>query len=453
MSTRISRRDFLKGAALAAGAMGAGALSACAPQAPEEEEVEQAPADVPAPAEPVQLSLWRGSNGIWDDHFEKIAEYMADAGITPLVEIAQPHVPWSEWQDKVRISGEAGVGPDLIFTMNPLLTEQVANKMVLPIPEDVYSVADIENDFEMAWLGGLKFDGRYYNTPWDGGGFGLVCDVTNLKDAGVTDLPTNFDEFVEAAQKVVQYDESGNLVRDGFGFFHTSYLYGMVYSSIGGQRPGPEDTEITFDNELGWHAWDLVLAYEKEHEIHHWDFTKGMSPDLNQFQFTEGRGAFAVTNSAFSTGVEEQFGHECKTISLKACIPEGELRHPMSPGWGLAVTSACPEEKLDAAWAVFRFVATPEMCGAYQLATGFASGNKEVQAKGAAGFTGPRAEDMAVEVQDVACCGYLRWDGLDQPTYMHEHENVYTDMLHEGMTAQEAMANRVDAMLKGLLGT
>jgi hypothetical protein len=36
---------------------------------------------------------------------------------------------------------------------------------------------------------------------------------------------------------------------------------------------------------------------------------------------------------------------------------------------------------------------------------------------------------------------------------MHEHENVYTDMLHEGMTAQEAMANRVDAMLKGLLGT
>ena len=34
---------------------------------------------------PVQLSLWRGTNGIWDDHFEMIAEYMAEAGITPLV--------------------------------------------------------------------------------------------------------------------------------------------------------------------------------------------------------------------------------------------------------------------------------------------------------------------------------------------------------------------------------
>ncbi len=31
------------------------------------------------------------------------------------------------------------------------------------------------------------------------------------------------------------------------------------------------------------------------------------------------------------------------------------------------------------------------------------------------------------------CCGYLRWDGIDQPTHMHEHENVYTDMLHNGM--------------------
>ena len=83
---------------------------------------------------PVQLSLWRGTNGIWDDHFEAIAGYMADAGITPSVEIAQPHIPWSEWQDKVRISAEAGVGPDLIFTINPLLTEQVKNNMILPAP-------------------------------------------------------------------------------------------------------------------------------------------------------------------------------------------------------------------------------------------------------------------------------------------------------------------------------
>ncbi len=449
MATRLSRREFLLRTATLSGAVaGTALLQACAtPAAPAADAGEEMPMEAP-----VQLSLWRGTNGIWDDHFEAISEYMADAGITPLVEIAQPHIPWSEWQDKVRISAEAGVGPDLIFTINPLLTEQVKNNMILPAPMELYSPEEIENDFHETWLQGVKFDGRYYNIPWDGGGFGLVCDVTNLTEAGVSELPNNFEEFVAAAQSVVEYD-GGNLVKDGFGFFHTSYLYGMLFSSIGGRRPGVDDTELTFDNELGWHAWDLVLSYEKEHEIFHWDFTKGISPDLCISAYTEGRGAFCVTNSAFSNGVEEQFGHETKTISLKACIPEGELQHPISAGWGLAVTSAAPPENLDAAWKVWRFVATEEMCARYQLATGFASGNRAVQATGPEGFTGPRASDMAQEVSDVMCCGYLRWDGLDQPTYMHEHENVYTDMLHDGLTAEEAMANRGPDMLKGLLGS
>ena len=449
MAARLSRREFLVRTATLSGAVaGTALLQACAaPVAPAADGGEEMPMEAP-----VQLSLWRGTNGIWDDHFEAIAGYMADAGITPLVEIAQPHIPWSEWQDKVRISAEAGVGPDLIFTINPLLTEQVKNNMILPAPLELYSPEEIENDFHETWLQGVKFDGRYYNIPWDGGGFGLCCDVTNLKEAGVNELPNNFEEFVAAAQSVVTYD-GGNLVKDGFGFFHTSYLYGMLFSSIGGRRPGVDDTELTFDNELGWHAWDLVLSYEKEYDIFHWDFTKGISPDLCISAYTEGRGAFCVTNSAFSTGVEEQFGHETKTISLKACIPEGELQHPISAGWGLAVTSAAPPENLDAAWKVWRFVATEEMCARYQLATGFASGNRAVQALGTDGFTGPRASDMAQEVSDVMCCGYLRWDGIDQPTYMHEHENVYTDMLHDGLTAEEAMANRGPDMLKGLLGS
>ena len=85
-------------------------------------------------------------------------------------------------------------------------------------------------------------------------------------------------------------------------------------------------------------------------------------------------------------------------------------------------------------------------------ATGFASGNKAVQALGVDGFVGTRAADMAQEVSDVMCCGYLRWDGIDQATFMHEHENVYTDMLHDGLSAEEAMANRGPDMLKGLLG-
>jgi hypothetical protein len=36
---------------------------------------------------------------------------------------------------------------------------------------------------------------------------------------------------------------------------------------------------------------------------------------------------------------------------------------------------------------------------------------------------------------------------------MHEHENVYTDMLHDGLSAEEAMAMRGPDMLKGLLGS
>jgi len=171
------------GAALAA--LG---LAACSSSTPEP----SGPASGPA-GEPVTIEWWHiqtqePTRGVWQelaDEFEATHENVT-------IEITVQNDP--EFKTGIDARAQAGDMPDLFQTWGGgVLAQQV----------DAGLVQDL-SDSTSSWIGniapgavaGLQIDGAQYGIPYDSGLVGVWYNKALFADAGITDTPTTWDEFM-----------------------------------------------------------------------------------------------------------------------------------------------------------------------------------------------------------------------------------------------------------------
>ncbi len=266
-SKRLSRRDFLRGAALASAA---GMFAACTPagQSPD------AGADAGRSASSDdQITLqywvnWGGSYGIktWDalKTSDKYAEMMGDIQIEVLP---------SAGDEKILTAVAAGTPPD--GASNVQYLDFMARGVLVSIDDWVASseVINQEMFLEGSWADG-GFQGKMYGIPANEGflRYALNYNAQHVEAAGLDpdSPPKTWGELWEWHLALTEFDDAGNLVKIGLdpydamggnlaiqdGFF-PAVSWGWSWFD-------PESGEFDLDNDMMIDAFETMGAYYQQ---------------------------------------------------------------------------------------------------------------------------------------------------------------------------------------------
>jgi multiple sugar transport system substrate-binding protein len=271
MSSKASRRDFLKASAL----VGGGALlAACTPA---QATQSQAPAATTAPqANPPSSGTKKivFSTYTWSNFEQAMGEILAGwKAATPNVDYEAQFVPQTiDYWAKVQTQVASGTPPDCGMADYGRLVSYSKNGTLLPISDYVKSASfPIDKAFSGAsaqyrWAKG-EFDsgntaGDYYGLPSDAQSQIFVYNKKMFDGAGVA-YPTDdwtWDDMLAAAQKITKADQNqwGMAAIPNYILFKGNFVW-----SAGGALHSPDFTKsmLADQNTIDTYKWNWDLLY------------------------------------------------------------------------------------------------------------------------------------------------------------------------------------------------
>jgi len=206
--TRLSRRDFVRWSAMAAGVT---TLASCAPApaqapaSPVKETVvvtQKVPVTVtPPPAGPVTITFWHAYNPLETETLEKKlipAFEKAHSG----VKVQAQQVPYDEFHRKLLTAIAGGTAPDLIRSDIIWVPEFADMGALVPLDSVMSDFGTFKGAVFEGPLSTNFYKGHYYGLPIDTNCRVLIYNVAMYKAAGVEAPPKTIDEFVSVAKKI-----------------------------------------------------------------------------------------------------------------------------------------------------------------------------------------------------------------------------------------------------------
>ncbi len=261
---RVSRRDFLKGAAsILAGSAAMSILSACAPPTP-------APTPTPAPAGAVPR--FEGAKLVFWGHATHPQDSIKEAfqKIHPEVEYVWEHS--GDWFTKLQAAMAAGEGtPDLVWTEAGANQDFGCRDLLLDLTEHITPIKDefLPHKLEECFIAKT---GKYVSIPSDAGNMmAWYYRPDLLEKAGwKEEIPDDwtYDTFFEITAMVKE-----NLGGYTFCFPKSGWsaLWAMTLNQLGGSLYDNTGTKMTGTNEIGVDAMRLVKKL--------WDSGGGLDVD------------------------------------------------------------------------------------------------------------------------------------------------------------------------------
>lgn len=195
----------------------------------------------------------------WD---ERLAAFEEETGCTVEVSI----VPWGDMSTKYMAGFMSGEGPDVFYMTNELMYDMVDAGACLELSP---YFTDEEIADQLYWSAGYQLGGQYAAPFSAGVSFrGVTYNMDLLEAAGVTEVPTTWDQVVAAGQKIkdagvceysVLYPMAGDNASLLVSFFPTLW-------SAGGDLVNSDGTEVTLNTPEALAAmqylYDLTYTYE-----------------------------------------------------------------------------------------------------------------------------------------------------------------------------------------------
>jgi len=224
---------------------GAAPAAATEPAAAQGGEATQAPAETAA-----TLRMWTHSNSAFNAGYEKlISAYEAEH---PNVDIQLETFDYELYLQTLQTAMPAGEEADILQLFGTW-TSQYYERLA-PMPESVMTLADAQNTFYAAPIGGFTIDGTLYGLPQE---FnceygGVLVNKTLFEKAGLAFPPQwmSMDDVLADAKKLAEVDSSGMMTVAGFHFTSAdpsafSFLAGIMQR--GGDYWNADHTGFTFN--------------------------------------------------------------------------------------------------------------------------------------------------------------------------------------------------------------
>jgi ABC-type glycerol-3-phosphate transport system substrate-binding protein len=245
LNKKLSRRDFLRLSAMAAGGT---VLAACGTQAtPEQPAEEVAQPTEPPMKEPVTIRMvthWTGE----DAHTASMALlYKRFQEANPDIKLDIVEIPdWSQANTKVTTECAAGGCPDIAFGqfVGP---EVVDAGLVYDTDSFVEEHKDV---IDMAYMG-AKYNGKYWKAfTSEISGFGCVYSKDLLAEIGLSEFPKTWDELLAAGEAI----KAKGKVLSTFQAYWPP-LFGFI------QQSTPEGNQACIDGDWDSPTWAKTMEY------------------------------------------------------------------------------------------------------------------------------------------------------------------------------------------------
>lgn len=162
----------------------------------------------PAPARNVKLTYW----GLWEE--KEIFQPLIDEYQSKNKNVKIDYIKMSaqdSYREKLIARSNNGQGPDIFRFHNTWKYE--LKDVLAPLPSNVMATAEFEKTFYKVHQTDLKIGANYYGLPLYIDGLVLIYNDTKLKDIGITQAPSTWEDIATIAKKMnVTPTSSGNLL-------------------------------------------------------------------------------------------------------------------------------------------------------------------------------------------------------------------------------------------------
>lgn len=353
---RLTRRGFLRAAALAGLAIGTQSLLAgCGgqeePAAPEDD----APADEAPAAEEVTLRFVTNHGESNMPLFEEVVANFHDAH--PNIKIDMLDITGAEFYDSINAQGVSGDLPDVWYTRTfdvPVYANKGWTISLQPFIDAEVDEVNVD-DFWAAEVEQMTWEGELYALPYDFSNMGMFYNKGAFDEAGVDYPPDDwtFADLVDLATQFVEQDADGNFTKWGS-------TYGFGIWTFWGHLKGWGGDILSNDfSECVANTPESVACLEFFADARE----KGVFPEAGAMP--EGVNPFAaglvpiMNNGSWATVqmrslVEDKFDFDVAALPKS---PSGESCITAAGGaWGIAANSEHPEE----AWIFNKYLTSTE---------------------------------------------------------------------------------------------
>jgi len=245
----------------------------------------------------VEITFWHGWTG---GAAPVIVPKLIDEFNKEHDNIVVKNVP-QEWADigaKMPLAIKAGKGPDVAVLHGDDLATYAAQRLLQPADDIVKNLGYTADDFPPGVYDKGNYNDAQYAVPWSVTPLGLYVNKTVLDKAGITEIPTDRDSYLDALEKLKAAGVKGEWV-DGYVFTGTFEFQSLIWQ-FGGQLYNDDVTEATFNSEAGVEAltWmtDLVKDGYSPANVAQDGNIKALLAGQTAFNWN---GVWQTTNSAF----------------------------------------------------------------------------------------------------------------------------------------------------------
>ena len=324
-----------------------------------------------------EITFWTQDSTTYMDWFVPAVEAFNAQSDTVVVKAEY----FPNYSDKLSQAYAAGQQPDVAFTWQSI-TNWAKAGLIQPVPEAVWSKADIEaNIFEGA-LKNKMYAGEYYGIPAEINVESptLFVNMDLLAQNGAelpegwveNNGPASWDELYEFASSLTIKDDTG-IRQSGLAYVYGTWeaMFISLIWQYGGDFRDEANQQVHFVTDEARKACEFLLRYcQGEDAISDSGATRW---DL----FTQGNAVMCIGapwNAGSLATDAPQMNYQ--VFNMPAFVEGSNPYCVATGGWGYIVSSGLSDEKTQAAWEFVKFMASTEMSGSWALGTGALSADK-----------------------------------------------------------------------------
>src|SRR5690554_2471116 len=202
----------------------------------------------------------------WQHHHESRTPALQEMAAifmerNPGVTIQFENIPYVTYFDKVMTALASGIGPDVFQLPMGLGIEMTRSGMLAPVPEEVYSMADIARDFVSWTTSQFYYNGKYYGLPTDVQTLIVFANNALMREAGLdpNNPPETWSEFLEQARAATKRDGAGRIIQAGLD---TRYRWAVINLFLEQGIDGPvtdlNEKRVCYADPDGLAGWEYI---------------------------------------------------------------------------------------------------------------------------------------------------------------------------------------------------
>lgn len=337
----------------------------------------------------VELVYW----GLWEPeiHMQDVIEAYEKDHPNVTIKYTQKRITQYEENIYERLA-DPQTTPDIV-RINNTWTYKFQDRLA-SVPPEIMSSTEYQSTFyPTATSDFMGTDGNLYAIPLEIDGLSLYYNKDLFTKAGIQEPPSDWDTFIEVAQKLTETDSTGTITQAGAAIGcsnninHSADIMFALMLQNNVQMTNSEGTEAAFDTSRGEAALQYYTDFVLEHKI----WSCGLRNDLEMFAGGKVAMMFAPSWRVFDI-INMNSSVNFDTAEFPQ-LPANDIDVNYAMYWGEAV-SANSQHQLEA-WQFIQYLSEAE-----QLKTMYAAESKS------RAFGEPYSRvDMASELEDSPYVG------------------------------------------------